>query len=168
MSLYVCFLGLVVLTIMPAFMVVTARNIVHAAVYLGASFVGVAGLYLLLSAPFLAAAQVLIYVGAITVLILFAIMLTAQRLMREPRHALPARILSGVLSFGLFVLLVWTAQRGPWKQVPEDQRTPSGEYLNQLSGSLLGTYLLPFEIASVLLLAALVGAIILAKEERED
>ncbi len=162
------FILLVVIISISGFMVVTERNIVHAAVYLGLSFVGVAGMYLLLGSPFMAGAQILIYVGAITVLILFAIMMTAQRFMREPRNALPNRIFSSIVSIALFGLMFWTATRGPWKQVSEAEQTPPGEYLNQLSGALLGPYLLPFEIASVLLLAALVGAIVLAKEERDE
>jgi NADH-quinone oxidoreductase subunit J len=113
-------------------------------------------------------------VGAITVLILFALMLTAQRLMREPKNAIWWRVISFVACFALCAVLVvgvaW------WPGWPEDPAavspTPMAEYqksgyLNQLAHGLLGTYLLPFEIASVLLLVALVGAIVLAKEERD-
>lgn len=161
------FMLLVFMTVMPAFLVVTHRNIVHAAVALGLSFLGVAGIYLLLAAPFMAGAQVLIYVGAITVLILFALMLTQQRFMRDLRGGVLQKAASGFICASLFMILWWCSQQGPWKQVAPEEMTPSGEYLNQLSGSLMGVYLLPFEVASVLLLAALVGAIVLAKEERD-
>jgi len=158
---------LIILTITPAFMVVTTRNIVHAAAYLGLTFVGVAGLYFLLNAPFLGAAQVLIYVGAITVLIMFALMMTAQRLIREPRNALWTRFLAGVLALVLFYYLgVWVPSQ-PAMAAGEARPIEANTYLDLLAEALLGKYLLPFEIASVLLLAALVGAIVLAKEERE-
>lgn len=169
---------LVLVTIVAAFMVVTHRNIVHAAIYLGLCFFGMAGFYLLLDAPFVAGAQVLIYVGAITVLILFAVMMTAQRIMREPRNAAWYRLFAGSVSLVLFAVLVWVASRNVWAQddallrqaaEPAARAAYGGTgYLDQLAQSLLGAYLLPFEVASVLLLAALVGAIVLAKEERES
>jgi NADH:ubiquinone oxidoreductase subunit 6 (subunit J) len=164
---------LVFITIIAAVMVVAHRNIVHAAVYLGLTFLGVAGMYLLLNAPFLAGAQVLIYVGAITVLILFALMMTSQRIMREPRNARPYRFVSMAVSTALFLVLVWVARQNVWaidpaaiEQAQSREYVQTG-YLDQLAQSLFGTYLLPFEVASVLLLGALVGAIVLAKEERE-
>jgi NADH:ubiquinone oxidoreductase subunit 6 (subunit J) len=161
------FLVLVPLTIIPAVMVVLHRNVIHAAVYLGLSFFGVAGLYLALNAPFLAGAQVLIYVGAITVLILFALMMTAQRIMREPRDGVWYRVFAGVLSLVLFLVLGMYVARQPVWATHEAPPAVDAGYLDTLAQSLLGVYLLPFEIASVLLLVALVGAIVLAKEERE-
>jgi NADH:ubiquinone oxidoreductase subunit 6 (subunit J) len=165
------FAVLVCVTVAAAFMVVTSRNIIHAAVFLGISFVGVAGLYLLLQAPFIAGAQVLIYVGAITVLILFALMLTGQRIMREPRGAIAWKLPCAALALVLFAILVKAIYIGaPWKEdLVSDIGTPGKggyETITPLAISLLGTYLLPFEVASVLLLVALVGAIVLAKEER--
>lgn len=161
------FIVLVLMTTMAAVYVVFSRNIVHAAISLGLSFLGVAGLYLLLNAPFLAGAQVLIYVGAITVLIMFALMMTAQRILREPRNAAPYRAASALVSFVLFAILVWSSWYGPWREAPAPDPVSDRFYLDQLAAGLLGTYLLPFEVASVLLLVALVGAIVLAKEERE-
>jgi len=165
------FVVLLFVTIISAVVVVTTRNIVHAAIFLAFSFVGVAGIYLLLDAPFIAGAQVLIYVGAITVLILFAIMLTAQTVMREPRRTLETKLVAGVVSVVLFAaILAPNLIRAGWAVQPGDGRLPAapGPYdtLRLLSQGLLGTYLFPFEVASVLLLAALVGAIVLAKEER--
>jgi len=157
------FAVLVLVTITTAMVVVTTRNIMHAAVFLGASFVGVAGIYLLLDAPFIAAAQVLIYVGAITVLILFALMMTAQSVLRESRGDRPWKILAGIVSFVLFALvLLPTIRRTEWAVGAEGTR----DTLAYLGSGLLGTYLIAFEVASVLLLVALVGAIVLAKEER--
>jgi NADH-quinone oxidoreductase subunit J len=159
------FVVLLFVTIISAVVVVTTRNIVHAAIFLAFSFVGVAGIYLLLDAPFIAGAQVLIYVGAITVLILFAIMLTAQTVMREPRRTLETKLVAGVVSVVLFAaILAPNLIRAGWVVQP----AAPGPYdtLRLLSQGLLGTYVFPFEVASVLLLAALVGAIVLAKEER--
>jgi NADH-quinone oxidoreductase subunit J len=159
------FVVLLFVTIISAVVVVTTRNIVHAAIFLAFSFVGVAGIYLLLDAPFIAGAQVLIYVGAITVLILFAIMLTAQTVMREPRRTLETKLVAGVVSVVLFAaILAPNLIRAGW--VVHSAAPGPYDTLRLLSQGLLGTYLFPFEVASVLLLAALVGAIVLAKEER--
>jgi NADH:ubiquinone oxidoreductase subunit 6 (subunit J) len=159
------FAVLVLFTITAAFVAVTTRNIVHAALALGFCFFGVAGFYLLLEAPFIAAAQVLIYVGAITVLILFAIMLTARTLVREPRGSLEWKMIAAAVALVLFGgVLVPTLRLVRWPISAE----PMQDSLTYLSHGLLQTYLLPFEVASVLLLAALVGAIVLAKEERTD
>jgi NADH:ubiquinone oxidoreductase subunit 6 (subunit J) len=159
----VSFIILVLVTITTAVVVVTTRNIIHAAVFLGGSFVGVAGLYLLLDAPFVAGAQVLIYVGAITVLILFALMMTAQTVMRQARREVAWKVLAGIVCFVLFAgILFPTIRRAQWAVGPDGERDP----LKYLAQGLLGTYLVPFEVASVLLLVALIGAIVLAKEER--
>jgi NADH:ubiquinone oxidoreductase subunit 6 (subunit J) len=157
------FIALVLVTITAAIVVVTTRYIIHAAVFLGGSFIGVAGLYLLLDAPFIAGAQVLIYVGAITVLILFALMLTSQSVMREARRDVAWKWLSAVVSFVLFAAVLLPTIRGSRWAIG----VPAGaDSLDALVGGLLVTYLVPFEVASVLLLVALVGAIVLAKEER--
>jgi NADH-quinone oxidoreductase subunit J len=157
------FILLVLVTVTAAMVVVTTHNIIHAAVFLGASFTGVAGLYLLLDAPFIAGAQVLIYVGAITVLILFALMMTSQTVMRESRAERPWKFLSFVVSAALFAfVLMPTIRQAAWAVGPEG----SSDTLAALGSGLLGTYLVAFEVASVLLLVALVGAIVLAKEER--
>jgi NADH:ubiquinone oxidoreductase subunit 6 (subunit J) len=161
----VSFALLVILTIASAFVVVSTRNIVHAALALAFCLFGVAGFYLLLDAPFIAGAQVLIYVGAITVLILFAIMLTAQTVMREPRGALSWKLVAGSVALVLFAAVLLPVLRlATWPISTE----PPRDTLTYLSYGLLQTYLFPFEIASVLLLAALIGAIVLAKEERTE
>jgi NADH-quinone oxidoreductase subunit J len=161
----VSFAVLVLFTIASAFVVVTSRNIVHAALALGFCFFGVAGFYLLLDAPFIAGAQVLIYVGAITVLILFAIMLTARSVVREPRGSLEWKLVAGAVSMVFFAgVLLPTLRMVRWPI----SAAPLADSLTYLTRGLLQDYLLPFEIASVLLLAALVGAVVLAKEERAE
>jgi NADH:ubiquinone oxidoreductase subunit 6 (subunit J) len=157
------FVALVLVTITAAVVVVTTRNIIHAAVFLGGAFTGVAGLYLLLDAPFIAAAQVLIYVGAITVLILFALMMTAQTTLRESATDRPWKLAGGAVALIFFGAVLFPSIRGAvWASAAPGPR----DTLKWLANGLLGTYLVPFEVASVLLLVALVGAIVLAKEER--
>jgi NADH-quinone oxidoreductase subunit J len=160
---------LVLITVTAAMVVVTTRHIIHAAVFLGASLTGVAGLYLLLDAPFIAGAQILIYVGAITVLILFALMMTAQTVMRETRADRPWKLLAGVVAMVLFAAVLLPSIRQAEWAAPSDEGVGAGvahDTLAALGSGLLGTYLVAFEVASVLLLVALVGAIVLAKEER--
>src|SRR5437899_1095495 len=109
------FIVLVLGMITAAMVVVTTRNIIHAAAFLGVAFTGVAGLYLLLDAPFIAGAQVLIYVVAITVLILFALMMTAQTTLREARREREWKIVSAILALVFFfAVLVPTIRRATW------------------------------------------------------
>lgn len=144
--------------------VVLLTNIVHSAFLLGGVFISIAGLYLLLNADFVATAQVLIYVGAVNVLILFAIMLVNKRQDFAP---LPKswirRAATGVVCLGLFALLSTMVLTTPWSISP---LTPLPEGAIVTIGKHFFTdYLLPFELASVLLLMALIGAVILARRE---
>jgi NADH:ubiquinone oxidoreductase subunit 6 (subunit J) len=162
------FIVLLLITVISAVVVVTTRHIVHAAIFLAFSFLGVAGIYLLLEAPFIAASQVLIYAGAITVLILFALMLTAQTVMREPRHTRETKLAAAIVSLVLFfAVLAPNLTRTGWPVQPLPTGPPP-DTLRPLARGLLNTYLFAFEVASVLLLVALVGAVVLAKEERGD
>ncbi len=145
--------------------VVLLSNIVYSAFLLGGVFMSMAGIYLLLNADFVAAAQVLIYVGAINVLILFAIMLVNKR---EDFSELPGRwirkISTAVVCAGLFVLLGAMVILTPWAIEP-----PSTAVVREttvvIGKHLFSDFLLPFELASVLLLMAMVGAIILARRD---
>src|ERR1051326_693492 len=129
------FVSLVLVTITAAMGVVTTRNVVHAAVFLGGSFMGVAGLYLLLDAPFIAAAQVLIYVGAITVLILFALMMTAQTTLREGTAERPWKLLAGIVALVLFGGVLFPAiRRASWASGAAGPR----DTLKWLANGLLG------------------------------
>jgi NADH-quinone oxidoreductase subunit J len=148
-------------TVWAAAVVVLGRNIVRAAVALIFSFCGVAGLYLLLEADFLAAVQVLIYVGGITILLLFAIMLTT-RIAGGTRVVNDQILLGGVVGLGLLAGLVYAVVRG----IPGIANAPAlPETTPFLGRALLTTYALPFEAVSILLLAAMVGAIILARKD---
>ncbi len=166
MSAYtVAFYALSLLTLLSAWVVATSRNIVYSGFAMIFTFLGVAGLYILLSADFLAAMQVLVYVGGITVVILFAIMLTrgiedpasSNPVMNRPASALAA---SGVLAM-LLVLIFNT----DWRLRQTVPLEPGEGISGDLGELFLGKYLLPFEVVSVLLLAALIGAVIIARRE---
>ena len=156
---------LAVMMLTSALGVVLLPNIVHSAFLLAGTFLSISGLYILLNADFVAAAQVLIYVGAVNVLILFAIMLVNKR---EDFSALPKRWLrqgaTAVVCLGLFALLGTMVLITPWSlnttspAVVENTVIALGEHF-------FSDYLLPFELASVLLLMAMVGAIILARRD---
>lgn len=144
--------------------VVLLPNIVYSAFLLGGVFISIAGLYILLNAGFVAAAQVLIYVGAVNILILFGIMLVNKNEDFQPmRRAWLGRAATGAVCLGLFALLSAMVLSTPWQL----SSAPSiGDDATVLIGQhFFSDYLLPFELASVLLLMALVGAIILARRE---
>ena len=149
---------------------VTAKNVVHAALFLVVSLATVAAIFLLLAAEFVAWVQVLIYVGAIVVLLLFGLMLTRAPIGREAldnqQRSLSAFVAVGVLA-GL-VTLVWDAFRGAEIDLHAARETADGTVTgltSDIGGSLFTSFVLPFEVVSFLLLAALIGAIVLARRE---
>ncbi|HET6454400.1 MAG TPA: NADH-quinone oxidoreductase subunit J [Armatimonadota bacterium] len=160
------FIAVAGLTIISAALVVTLRNIFHCLLFLALAFLGVAGIYLLLSADFMAAAQVLIYIGAIVVLMMFALMMTHRVMSTNVIQTLgqwwlaPFPIAAGIF-FALFRVLI----RYDFKL----KGVPAAEPTTGIIGTqLLTRYVLPFELASIVLLVAMVGAIILAKEDKPD
>lgn len=155
-------LGLMMIT--SALGVVLLSNIVYSAFLLGLTFISVAGLYILLNAGFVAAAQVLVYVGAVNVLILFGIMLVnKQEDFSEMANAWVSRAATGIVCAGIFGLISTMVLSHPWAISEE---TAAGEKAIEVIGQhFFSDYLLPFELASILLLIALVGAIILARRE---
>jgi len=145
-----------------AVMVVSMRNIFHSALFLVLCFFGVAGIYVLLSAEFLAAVQVLIYVGAITILMIFAIMLTAKLYSAEIRQS-NEQVAPGLIIMGaLLVSTIFALSKTAWRLSSEAVGTQSTVSIGKL---LLTKYVLPFEVVSVVLLTALIGAIIIARRE---
>jgi len=148
-----------------AIRMVTTNNVVHAALYLVGVLAGLAANYILLAAEFVAITQVLIYIGAVTVLFLFGIMLTRAKIGRErgltsrqwPIAVLVAAMLGGVITYA--VLDTFGDDELPVRDSFVDGNT------EQVSDSIFGPYLIPFEAVSVLLLAALVGAIVLARRD---
>ncbi|MEM1310738.1 MAG: NADH-quinone oxidoreductase subunit J [Cyanobacteria bacterium P01_H01_bin.153] len=155
---------LATLVIGTALGVVLLRNIVYSAFLLGGVFLSISGLYVLLNAGFVAAAQILIYVGAVNVLILFGIMLVNKNQPFTPvRRGWIRLVATGGVCLGLFALLSTMILGTPW-QISTDM--PVGDGATALIGQhFFSDFLLPFELASVLLLMAMVGAIILARRE---
>lgn len=154
-----------VMMIGSALGVVLLTNIVYSAFLLGGVFISIAGLYLLLNADFVAAAQILIYVGAVNVLILFAIMLVnkredfapiANRWIRQGSTAL--------VCVGLFALLCTMVLATPWSLYTGSPVVGTNSVV-EIGKHFFSDFLLPFELASVLLLMAMVGAIILARRD---
>jgi NADH-quinone oxidoreductase subunit J len=151
------FILLALLTLGGGLGVVMTRNVVHAALYLLLSLVAVAGVYLILLAEFLALVQVLIYGGAIIIVLLFAIMLTRTA---EYPHISDNRQwpLAAVVSLGMLAVL---AASFLTRWVPGTR--PQSPAFSELSNSLFTTWAVPFEVASLVLLVALIGAIIIAR-----
>jgi NAD(P)H-quinone oxidoreductase subunit 6 len=144
--------------------VVTLRNIIHSAVAMMVCFGSLAGMYALLGAPIVAAAQVLIYLGAISVLILFAIMLTqaGDANLPAPFHRqMPVAV---VISLAIVGLVGWAVIQTDWGGAAE----VVGATVDAIADSLFTDFALPFEIISLLLLAAIIGAIFLARRPEED
>lgn len=144
--------------------VVTLRNIIHSAVAMMVCFGSLAGMYALLGAPIVAAAQVLIYLGAISVLILFAIMLTqaGDATVPAPYHRqLPVAI---VVALSIMGLVAWAVIQTDWGGAAQ----VAVASVDALATALFTTYALPFEIISLLLLVAIIGAIYLARRPEED
>jgi len=145
-----------------AVMVVSLKNIFHCALYLVLCLFGVAGIYILLSAEFLAAVQVLIYVGAITILMIFAIMLTAKLYNAKIKQSNEQVFPGIIIVAALLIATIFTLSRTAWKVSYEVAEVQSIVGIGNL---LLTKYVLPFEVVSVVLLTALIGAIIIARKE---
>lgn len=163
------FYGFAILTIGSALAVVTVRNIVHAAFALMVTLFGVAGLYVFLQADFLAATQVIVYVGGILVLILFGVMMTSDRLQMRIHIERGQLILGGGITIALLMLLLTVIANTPkWKNLSDDgtEFVPTTSRIGELI--LNEQFLLPFEIASVLLLVALIGAALISRKEVRD
>jgi NADH:ubiquinone oxidoreductase subunit 6 (subunit J) len=173
------FLVLSILVLSSAVVVVTYRNLFHAALAMMFSFLGVAGVYVLLEAGFLAAAQLLVYIGAISILVIFAIMMT-RRLMQARETPFNSQwgigLVAAVLSMAgmsYVILNYWPVT--PDAAVHLAHRTPVDDAVLQDSVVTLGqsfvsaeAYVLPFEVASILLLAALIGAILIAWPQQPE
>lgn len=165
----VLFILFAALTLGSAFMVVTTKKMIHAAFWLIATLFGVAALYALLNASFIAMVQIVVYVGAIAILFIFAVMLTRKDL-RDASKPLNKNwgwaALFSALSFGALYLLLsqWTG----FSSAGAPELAADMDMIGQLGTALVSpdAYLLPFEVASVLLLAALIGAVYLAASNK--
>jgi NADH-quinone oxidoreductase subunit J len=157
------FFGLIAAVMLfSAFRVVTTINIVHAALWLVLVLAGVAAQFILLGAEFVAVTQVLVYIGAVVVLFLFGIMLTRASLgddetVREEKHAMAAIV--GVLLFSVMALALLDTWGDDRIVIDQPQQ------VREVSDAIFSQYIVPFEAVSVLLLAALIGAIVVARKD---
>ena len=173
-----------IVTVASAAVVVLARSLIYNAFALLFTFFGVAGLYLLLGADFLAATQLLIYVGGILVLLLFGVMLTHKLYDLELHSEVVQFVPGAIVAAGFFILLsypgvprpsAWPLENWPfggrglifgtqWATVGERLPAPTATEIGQL---FMGHYLLPFEAASILLLVALIGAAMIVRRRKD-
>jgi NADH-quinone oxidoreductase subunit J len=169
MAQTIFFYAIAAVMVAAAVAVVTTRNVVRAALALIVVFAGVAAQFVVLAAEFVAVTQVLIYIGAIMVLMLFGIMLTRARIGREvgmTNEHWWVGVLTGVLLLGVMgyaLVDYWGDDKLPAERMID---SVDGSNTATVSDSIFSTYLIPFEVVSVLLTAALVGAIVLARKDR--
>lgn len=163
---FIAFFILSIFAIGGAVFMINLTKVMHMALSLAFTFLSIAGIYFLLDAEFLSVVQILIYTGAVTVLMIFGIMLTKHREesreSKRPLHELFA-LLMVVLLFGIIILTIY--------QVPIDTETNSQlkeNHVAKLGEMIFTDYVIPFELTSVLLLVALIGAILLAKREEKE
>jgi NADH:ubiquinone oxidoreductase subunit 6 (subunit J) len=152
-----------VVTVGSAAVVVLSRTLIYSAFALLFTFFGVAGLYVLLGADFLAATQLLIYVGGILVLLLFGVMLTHKIYDLDLRTETTQLASGAIVAGGLLVILGATAVRTEWAQSARALSPTT----NDIGRLFMGPFLLPFEAASVLLLVALIGAAMIVRRRRD-
>ena len=161
----IAFFVMALFTLVGGFGVVSSRNLIHAAMYLVLSLFGIAGLYILLEAPFLAAVQLFIYASGMAILIIFTITLTRDMNGSEDVAGRNRQWwMAALVTVALCGVLIWVVQGHSWAAaapgpVPEDSITRLGQTLVDVGGLAL-----PFEVASVLLLVALIGAVTIARE----
>jgi len=160
----VVFYLLAALTLGSAAICMLARSLIYSAFALLGAFVGVAGLYLLLGADFLAATQLLIYVGGILVLLLFGVMLTHKLYDLDLKSGTTQFAPGLVVSATVFALLSWVAFHAPWRLGGGREPAPTTAALGE---QFLGKYLLPFEAASLLLLVAMLGAALIVRRRKD-
>jgi len=157
------FVALALLSVGGALMVALSKNIVHSAFSLLAAFFGVAGLYMFLAADFVAMVQIMVYVGGVLILFLFAVMLTGQIQDVKVSNLSQGRAAGALVLLVTVGLLGYVAFQHPFEVLPAPAAEPTTA---QIGDALLGPYVLPFEVASVLLLAALVGGVMIASRLR--
>ncbi|MBD8138794.1 NADH-quinone oxidoreductase subunit J [Bacillus sp. CFBP 13597] len=161
----IAFIGLALVAIVGGVLLITLTKVVHMVIALVFTFLSIAGIYMLLSAEFVAIVQILIYSGAITIVMLFGIMLT-----KHQENDAPAKggwgnfsLLAAIAGFAVAVYL------GIYNlDIPVQPTSLHEENTKQIGIELFSKYVIPFEVMSVLLLVALVGAIVLAKKDDEE
>jgi NADH-quinone oxidoreductase subunit J len=159
----ISFLILAVLTLASAVAAMSLRNLVHCALALVGTFVGLAAFYLQLEAQFVGFAQILVYVGAVAILIVFAILLTGgSEPAKQPTFS-STWCVGGGVTIAVFGVLIWTIRSS---HVYSDSLSPASQAsVRQIGNQLMTKYILPLEVVGLLLTAALIGAVIIAMKE---
>jgi NADH-quinone oxidoreductase subunit J len=149
-------------------MVVTAKHILHSAFYLSATLLCVAMYFIILRAQYLAAVQILVYIGSVIVMILFALMLTRTKVGEETNISNNQKIFAALIAMILFISLALVFGYSRINTVAENASVLKIISIKEFASGLFSKYALPFEIASVLLLAALVGSVVIAMKEKKS
>ena len=157
------FYAFALLTVISGCFVVFSRNIVHAAFSLLFTLFGVAGLYAVLGADFLAVTQVVVYIGGILVLVLFAVMMTRLPRQRVPWRGFDRYVPAGIFSVGILAVLYLVITKSEWPVTAREAPTPTA---SQIGVTFMTAYIFPFEYVSLVLLVAMIGAAILIRERK--
>ena len=157
------FYGFALLTVLAGCFVVFSRNVVHAGFALMFTLLGVAGLYAMLSADFLAVTQTVVYIGGILILVLFAVMMTRVPSQNAPRRGLDRMVPAGIFAVAIFALLYKVATGTSWPTATPGEALPTAKLIGV---KLMTDAIFPFEFASLVLLVAMIGAAILIRERK--
>ncbi|MFN0214369.1 MAG: NADH-quinone oxidoreductase subunit J [Saprospiraceae bacterium] len=158
------FLTLAAISMLTALLMVLSRNPVHSVLYLILTFFAIAGQYILLNAQFLAVVHIIVYAGAIMVLFLFVLMLLNLSKETEPQKSTRWKITAAITSGMLLVTLVGALRGGIQVSIPENGNSQVG-LVENLGKVLFTDFVVPFEIAGILFLAAMVGAVLVGKRD---
>lgn len=165
MSADIVFYAFAALTVLSGFFVVFSRNIVHAGFSLLFTLFGVAGLFAMLGADFLAVTQVMVYIGGILVLVLFTVMMTRMPRPGAPRRGMDVYVPAGIFALLLFALLYKVITGAKWATGAVAAPAPTTA---EIGVKFMTDYIFPFEFASLVLLTAMIGAAILIRDRRPD
>ncbi len=159
----IVFIAVALLTTVPCLIVVFSRNVLYSAFALFFTFLGTSGLYFFLDAEFLAITQVVVYIGGVSVLLLFAILLTKNidEIRKTNMISRSRMALAGLGALTLLLTFGYALQGSVWAD--QENKAYPATTIKGLGDLLLGKYLLPFEVASILLLAVLVGSLVIAR-----
>ncbi|HVM89971.1 MAG TPA: NADH-quinone oxidoreductase subunit J [Puia sp.] len=165
----IIFYLLAALTLVCGLLSVSTRQIFRAAIYLLFTLIGIAGIYFWLDYQFIAAVQIVVYVGGIVVLIIFSIFLTQQTGEKLPQQRLGRKIFSALAVFCAFAFTMLQVYQNDFTEAPTEGLPPSIQNIGKLMLSTQnGGYALPFELVSMLLLAAMIGCIVIAIKSKEE
>lgn len=164
-AMTIAFYLMAAVTVIGGLGVVLKKNIVHNSLFMILSFVGVAGLFILLNADFLAAVQILVYAGAVAILIGFGVMLTRRPDIKESAPFNKLVLPAGIVVIGTLGIMVWLIGATDWGVMAAEGPVDS---IGQIGLMLAREFVVPFEAAAMLLLMAMIGAVVVAKEVKKS